>query len=146
MNDKRQLIPALGLLATFVAAIYMVVQLGAQAANPAGDFSSAAVAEVRDGEGRLLLSGPFQLSEEDDDDIERKAVLMPTGVVADAAGAAEVEFSRSAPALQEIEFSVRNVLPGTTMTFAIDGTEVATATADASGRAKVELEIRLAGS
>ena len=35
-----------------------------------------------------------------------KAVLKPTGVDADAAGEAEVEFSKAAPATQEIEFFV----------------------------------------
>ena len=40
------------------------------------------------------ISGQFQVADEDDDDVERKAVLAPTGVDADATGEAEVEFSR----------------------------------------------------
>ncbi len=90
MNDKRQMIPAVGLLATFVAAVYMVVQLSGQTTAPTGDFTNAAVAEVRDAQGQAVLSGQFQGSDEDDDDVERKAVLAPTGVDADAAGEAEV--------------------------------------------------------
>lgn len=81
MNNKRQMIPAVGLLATFVAAVYMVVQLRAQTTSPTGDFTKATLAEVRDAQGQVILSGQFQLAEEDDDDVERKAALGPTGVV-----------------------------------------------------------------
>ena len=145
MKDK-QLIPAVGLLATVVAAGYMVVQLNGQTSTPSADFTNAASAEVRDAQGQIVLSGPFQVADEDDDDVERKAVLAPTGVDADATGAAEVEFSKDAPAIQEIEFSIRNVSPNTGFTFVIDGTAVATATADRRGRAKVDLDVRIPGT
>lgn len=146
MNDKRQLIPAAGLLATFIAAVYMVVQLNGQTASPTGDFTNAARAEVRDAQGQVILSGQFQRVDEEDDDIERKATLAPTGVDADAAGEAEVEFSKAAPAQQEVEFSVRHVAAGAVLTFAIDGTDVATATADRRGRAEVEVDVRMPGA
>lgn len=146
MNDTRQVIPAVGLLATCVAAGYMVVQLSAQTTSPTGDFTNAALAEVRDAQGQVILSGPFQFVEEDDDDVERKAALAPTGVDADAAGEAEVEFRTAAQAEQEVEFSVRNVLTGAVLTFVIDGIDVATATADARGRAEVELDVRMPGT
>ena len=141
--DKRQMIPAVGLVATVVAAVYMVVQLNGQTAQPTADFTNAALAEVRNAEGQAILSGQFQLVEEEDDDVERKATLAPTGVDADATGEAEIEFSKAAPAEQEVEFSVRNVAPGAVLTFVIDGTEVATATADRAGRAEVELDVRM---
>jgi hypothetical protein len=146
MKDKRQVIPVAGLLATVAAAVYMVVQLSGQSASSTGDFTNAASAEVRDAQGQVILSGPFQLVEEDDDDIERKATLAPTGIDADAAGEAEIEFSKAAPADQEVEFSVRNVAAGAVLTFVIDGTEVATATADARGRAEIELDVRMPGT
>ena len=146
MNDKRQMIPAVGLLATVVAAVYMVVQLSAQTPGPTGDFTSAALAEVRDAQGQVILSGKFQLVEEDDDDVERKAALAPAGVDADASGEAEIEFSRANPAEQEVEFSVRNVPAEAVLTFVIDGTVVATATADARGRAEVEFDVRMPGT
>lgn len=146
MKDKRQMIPVAGLLVTVVAAVYMVVQLSGQTASSTGDFTNAAIAEVRDAQGQIILSGPFQLVEEDDDDIERKATLAPTGVDTDATGEAEVEFSKAAPANQEVEFSVRNVAAGAVLTFVIDGTEVATARADARGRAEVELDVRMPGT
>ena len=141
--DRRQLIPAAGLAAIGISAVYMVVQLNAQTPGPAGDFTNAARAEVRTAQGQVMLSGSFQAVEEEDDDIERKAVLAPTGVDADAAGDAEVEFSKAAPVQQEVEFSVRNVPAGAVLTFVIDGTVVATATADKEGRAEVELDVRL---
>jgi hypothetical protein len=143
MNDKRQMIPAAGLLATMAFAAYMVVQLQGQTPPPAGDFTNATLAEVRDSQGQIVLSGHFQLVDEEDDDLERKAVLAPTGREANATGEAEVEFSRNGPAEQEVEFSLRNVSPGTAFTFAIDGVDLGTATADARGRAEVELELRM---
>jgi hypothetical protein len=147
MRDKRQMIPAVGLLATVVAAVYMVVQLSAQMTSPTADFTNAALAEVRDAQGQVILSGQFQVAEEEDDDVvERKVVLAPTAVDADATGEAEVEFSKYAPAEQEVEFSVRNVSPGAVLTFAIDGTAVATAKADGRGRAEVELDVRMPGT
>ena len=144
--DKRQMIPAVGLLATVVTAVYMVVQLNGQTAGATGDFTNAALAEVRDAQGQVILRGQFQLVEEEDDDVERKATLATTGVYADARGEAEVEFTKAAPAEQEVEFSVRNVPAGTALTFVIDATEVASATADARGRADVELDIRMPGA
>ena len=146
MFERRQIIPAAGLLATMAAAVYMVVQLSAQTATPSADFTNAALAEVRDAQGQVLLRGQFQLADEEDDDIERKAVLAPTGVDADAGGDAEVEFSKNAPATQEVEFSVRNISPGAVLTFTIDGVDVATATVDARGRAGIERDVRTPGA
>jgi hypothetical protein len=114
MKSMRQVIPAAGLFATAIAAVYMVVQLNAQTTLASGDLTNAAVAEVRDAQGQLILSGQFQVAEEDDDDVERRATLAPTGIEPDAAGEAEIEFSKAAPAEQEVEFSVRNVTAGAT--------------------------------
>ena len=146
MNDKRQAISVVGLLATIAAAVYMVVQLNAQEKARPGDFTNAATAEVRDAPGQVVLRGQFVLADEEDDDIERKAALQPTGVDADAAGEAEVEFARAAPTKQEIEFSVRNLQAGVVFTFVIDGIDVATATADRRGRAEVEVDVPLPGT
>jgi hypothetical protein len=140
MTDKRQLIPLAGLIATIALAIYMVAQLEAQTPALAGNFSNAAIAEVRDAQGQVILRGQFAAVEEDDDDVERKATLTPSGGDSDAAGEAEVETSRGTPAQQEIEFSIRNVEPGAVYTFAIDGQDVGTATADRRGRAELEIE------
>ncbi len=144
MTEKRQLIPIGGLLATIAMAAYMVAQLNGQPAS--GDFTNAVTAEVRDAQGQVVLRGQFAVAEEDDEDTERKAALEPTGIDPDAAGDAEVEFSKEAPSEQEVEFSIRNVEPGVVFTFVIDGTDVATATADGRGRAEVELDIAIPGA
>lgn len=140
MADKRQWIAAAGLLATVAFATYRVVQLDAQA-GPAGDYTNAAVAEVRDAQGQIVLRGQFVVEDEDDDDVERKARLDPTGTDPDATGEAEVEFDKATPVNQEIEFSIRNVEPGGVFTFVIDGQDVATATANGRGRAEADLDV-----
>ena len=146
MKDKRQAIAIVGLLATIAAAVYMVVQLNGQERAPAGDFTNAATAEVRDAQGQVVLRGLFALTDEEDDDIERSANLEPTGIDADAGGEAEVEFSKAAATEQEIEFSVRNLEVGGMFTFVIDGVDVAMATADRRGRAEVELDVPIPGA
>ena len=145
MTERRQWIPAAGLLGTMAFAVYMVVQLNAQTPAAAGDYSNAATAEVRDAQAQVVLQGQFSVAtdeaDEDDDEVERKAELKPTGVDPDAAGEAEVEYTKAHQAKQEIEFSIRNVQPGATYTFVIDGKEVATAAANAKGVAEVEFEV-----
>jgi hypothetical protein len=147
MSNLRKFVPVAGLLTAIVVVIYMVVQLTAQGTtNLSANFTNAAVAEVKDAQGHVVLQGQFVPVEEDDDDIERKAILKPAGSDADAAGEAEVEFAKSAPATQEVEFSVSGLQPGGTFTFVIDGQEVATATADRSGKAEVEIDVRMPGA
>ena len=143
MSNKRQIIPIAGLLATIAIAIYFVVQLNAQGTGPSGNLTNAAVAEVRNAQGQVVLQGQFAQADEDDDDVERKAVLKPTGIDADAAGEAEVEFARTSPAVQEVEFSISGVEIGSTLTFVIDGQEIGTATADRRGRAELEVDVRM---
>ena len=146
MRNKRQVIPAVGLLGIAAFAGYMVVQLSAQAAPVTGNFTNAAMAEVKDAQGQVILRGTFQQVAEEDDDVERKATLEPTGIDADAAGEAEVEFARDAPAEQEVEFSIRNVAPGSVLTFTIDGTQVGTAKAESNGEAELELDVRMSAA
>jgi hypothetical protein len=145
MKDKRQIIPVGGLLSIVVAAVLMVVRLSGQTAAPTGDFTNAALAEVRSADGQVVLSGNFQQVDEEDDDVERKAVLTPSAVDPDAAGEAEIEFPKARPAEQEIGFSVRNLPPNAAFTFVIDGVEIGKATSNARGRAELEIDVRPAG-
>ena len=145
MKDKRQLIPITGLLLCMVMVTYMLARLSGQAAAPTGDFTNASIAEVRDAQGQVVLQGQFVASDEQDDDVERKARLTSTGGAA-ATGEAEVEFATAAPAVQEVEFSVRGLQPGATFTFVIDGQEVGAATANERGRAAIELDVRMPGT
>ena len=140
MADRKQWIALGGFFGTLAIVVYVVVGLNAQA--PAGNFSEAQLAEVRDAQGQVILSGTFALVPEDDDDIERKATLAPTGIDPDASGEAEVEVPKAAGSAQEVEFSITNVHPDTTYTFLIDGQPVATAKADRKGKAEAEVETR----
>lgn len=142
MSNTRQMIPIAGLAGTFGFAVYMVTQLHAQTGVPAADFTNAAIAEVQDGQGQIVLRGEFAVAgEQDEDDVERKAALQATGTNADAGGEAEVEFAKSSPAQQEIEFSVRNLPPRTSVTFLIDGHVIGQATVDRRGRAELEVDV-----
>ena len=145
-----QWIPVGGLLATTIAAGYMVVQLSAQsAAQPTAqqiDFTNAATAQVKDAQGQIVLEGPFMAPVEEDGGLERRATLAPTGVDPDAAGEAEVEYATGTPTVQEVEFSVENLTPAATFTFAIDGTDVASAKANRRGHVEVELNVRMPGA
>ena len=145
---NNQIIPVIGLLATMGAAGYMVVQLNAQATAIQGDFSTATIAEVRDAQGVVVLRGTFATVDEDDDDVERKAVLEQAGADTGGSGTAEIEISmrNGVPGEQEIEFEVRNLAPRTPLTFAIDGRDVATATTSDRGSAEVELDVPVAGA
>jgi hypothetical protein len=117
-------------------------QNAAQNPQEAVDFTKAMVAEVRNAQGQVVLTGKFVVIEEEDDDIERKATLTPTSVDADALGEAEVEVDRTGnPRRQEVEFSVANVQPGAVFTLLIDGRVVATVTADSRGRASHERDV-----
>jgi hypothetical protein len=144
MRSNSQWIPLGGLFATIVVSVYMVVQLDAQT-PPTADFRNAAVVEVRNAQGQVVLEGRFAAPVEEDGGLERRATLAPTGVDADAAGEAEVEFAKTAPTEQEVEFSVKNLPAGAAFTFVVDGGEVATATTDRRGRAEVELSLEMPG-
>jgi len=146
MKDTRQWLTVGGFIATIAIAVYMVMRLNAQA-DPelTGNFTKAAVAEVHDSHGQMVLRGEFALVEEEDEDIERKAALKATGIDADAAGEAEVEFPKTAVKIQEIEFTVTGLAAGATYTFVIDGQRVGTAAADKAGKAELELEAKMPG-
>ena len=146
MSDKRQLIPIAGFFATAAFATYMVVQISGQAPSPvAGNFTNAGLAQVKDAQGQVVLQGPFVMADEDDDDTERKAKLKST-VGTKASGEAEVEFAKSAPATQELEFSARGLPAGAAFTFVIDGQTIATVTTDRQGNAEAELDIKIPGT
>ena len=143
MTMTRQWIPIGGLLATIAAGSYGVVHLHGQAQAPTADFTKASAVQVKNAQGQIVLQGEFQAAVEEDGGLERRAVLAPTGVDADAAGEAEVEFAKSGATRQEVEFAVRNVEPGVIFTFVIDGIDVASATSTQRGRAEVELDVRM---
>jgi hypothetical protein len=143
MTITPQWIPIGGLLATIAAASYGVVHLHGQTRTATADFTKATTVQVRNAQGQIVLQGDFQSPVEEDGGLERRASLAPTGVDADAAGEAEIEFAKTGATRQEVEFTVRNVEPGVNFTFVIDGIDVASATSNQRGRAEVELDVRM---
>ena len=145
--NRFQWIPITGLLATMAVAVYMVVQLSAQGTEvQAGDYRNASVAEVHDAQGQVVLRGPFELVEEDDDDTERKAPLEAAGPDADASGEAEVEYSKTNPSQQEVEFSIRNLEPAASYSLVIDGAALGMVQTDQKGRAEFDLDVKAPAS
>jgi hypothetical protein len=145
MRSLRQLIPRTVLPVVIIVAAAVVIQLDGQVTTTS-DFTNPATAEVRDASGQVVLRGQFEAQQEDDDDIERKARLTATGIDADAAGEAEVEFAKAEPAIQEIEFSARNLTANAAFTFVIDGRDIGTATSDRRGRVELELNVGTSGA
>jgi len=144
MKNIWQVIPFGALIASAVAGS-IVVALDGQTPSPVGDFRNAAIAQVRDAQGQVVLQGQFAPPVEEDGGLERLAILAAAGADSDAAGEAEVEFTTATPIAQEVEFSVQKLAPAATFVFVIDGIEVATATTDRNGRAEVELDVRMPG-
>lgn len=143
MMQTRRALTVMTAWATLAVAACTSTQVNGQTAIPTGDFTGAVWAEVRDGQGQILLRGQFALVEEDDDDVERKAALEPIGVDPDARGEAEVEFDPVAPAVQEVEFEAHNLEPRTAYTVVIDGIVIATGLSNTRGELEVEMDIRM---
>jgi hypothetical protein len=142
---KKSILATTGLAA--IAALYFGSAAGAQsAAPPPVDLRNAAVAEMRDGQGQVILKGDFTSVDEDDDDTERKAVLKAVSANAKGSGNAEIEFAKAGAKEQEVEFAGRDLTPGASYVLAIDGHEVATATTDKSGRLEIEVKVPLPGA
>ena len=143
MIAKHQLTLVMGLCLAVAIGGYMAVR-GAAQATEAFDYSNAGMAEVHDAQGQVVLRGQFSTTDTDPNDLERKAVLSPTGVVTDASGEAEIEVSGSGvKRRQEIEFEVQNLQPGAVFTFIIDGRGLATVTTDRRGKAEYERAVPL---
>jgi hypothetical protein len=141
---KKPILATASLIA--IAALYFGSGAAAQASAPQPvDLRNAAAAEMRDGQGQVILKGDFTSVDEDDDDTERKAALKPV-TNTKASGDAEIEFAKNQPKEQEVEFAGRDLIPGATYTLAIDGHDVATATADKSGRLEIEVNVPLPGA
>ena len=144
MKTKVEMFSLAGLMAIIAAASVAVVQLsGQQAWAVRGDFRNATVAEVHDGQGRVLLRGSFAPVDTDDEgEVERLAPLKPESHDVTASGEAEVEYEADTPANQEVEFTLKGLPAGSDVSLVIDGQQVATAKADQRGRVSVELAVK----
>ena len=144
MNKKLQIAAIASLLAVIAFATTAVVQLsGEPAAQITGDFRNAAVAEVHNAQGQVLLRGEFAVVDADDaGEVERHATLTSSAQDVRATGEAEVEYQSDKPTEQEVELTVRGLAAGTAITFMIDGQRVGTATADRRGGVEIELTVK----
>ena len=128
---------AVGMAITVAVAVATVINLsGNQMANGTGDFRNVTTAEVRDAGGKILLRGTFAADNSGGNDVERGARLAPTPDGGQAAGEAEIEYSKDKPSVQEIEFEVTGVPARAIVTLVLDGKDVISATADDNGRPK----------
>jgi hypothetical protein len=130
------------MIATVAVAVGMLVHLeGQKRSEVSADFRNAAVAEIRDSQGAVLLRGNFTAAAGDDDEIDRKAALTATEHGGAATGNAEVEYRKDGATTQEVEFQVRQAPPHAVLTLVIDGTTVINTTADEQGRAEAEADV-----
>ena len=146
MGSTRPWIPIGGLLVVLIGAVYAAAEMNEQGQAPAGDFTNAATAEVKGAQGQILLQGQFGAPVDEDGGLERRAILQAAVAGSNADGEAEVEHAKTSATVQEVEFNVRQLQPGVSVTFVIDGKKIATATTDRQGRAEVELDVPMPGS
>jgi hypothetical protein len=97
--------------------------------------------EIRDASGQVVLAGSFSESTDVGGERERFAQLSPTGVDADAKGAAEVEIKTGAGAIaeQELEIGIEHLAAGASFKLFIDGQEVTSFTTNSRGEAELEM-------
>lgn len=118
---------------------------GENAPKVSGDFRNAATAEVQDAQGQPMLRGSFEpVQDGDKGEVERLAKLAPVTPGSNATGEAEVEYQTDNPSKQEIELKATGVAAGTKVSLVIDGTTVASATADKDGTVELEVETKAA--
>jgi hypothetical protein len=142
MTSKVPKLAAAGLAVTAAFAVSMVINLsGNQVANIVGDFRNATTAEVRDAQGKVLLRGTFAAATGNSDEVERGATLTATPDGGQASGEAEIEYTKSKPNVQEIEFEVSGMPARAIVTLVLDGKDVISATADDKGKAKAEFDV-----
>jgi hypothetical protein len=146
MGTTRQWSPIGGLLVVLFGAVYAAAEMNERTQAPAGDYTNAIMAQVKDAQGQVLLQGQFGAPVDEDGGLERRATLQPAVAGSNADGEAEVEHAKTGVTMQEVEFNVRRLLPGISVTFVIDGNEIATATTDREGRAEVELDVPMPGN
>jgi hypothetical protein len=146
--NKTQIALLSALVAVCAAATIAAVQLnGEQASSIAGDFRNAAVAEVHDTQGHVLLRGTFAPVESDDEgEVERLATMTAASPEVTASGEAELEYEKNAPSEQEVELTLTGVTAGAEINFLIDGQRVATTRADQRGRVAVEVAVKAGGN
>jgi hypothetical protein len=144
VKNSVQALSIAGLVITMAFGAFSIVELkGQQASQVTGDFRNAAMAEIRDAQGQVLLSGTFAPVDADDrGEVERLAKLSAANTSIKATGEAEVEYQTETPTDQEVEFAAEGIAAGTDVTFVIDGTTVGTAKANSKGKVEIEIAVK----
>ena len=146
-TTTRTVSVAAAIVTIAIVAVTAVQLSGQRAAQVTGDFRNAATAEVVDAQGQPLLRGSFEAVDGGDKgEVERLAKLAPVVAGSTASGEAEVEYQVDDPATQEIELQATGMPAGAQASLVIDGTTIATATANKSGKVEVELKVRSAAA
>jgi hypothetical protein len=140
VNSDIKSLAAAGIVTAALAVVLGVADLSsARTIQLTGDFRNAAIAEVQDAQGQVLLRGEFAPIDADDKgEVERHAKLGAIAAGLTASGEAEVEYQADKPNEQEVEVSVTGLAPGTSVKFVIDGQQITTGTADKRGRFEFE--------
>jgi hypothetical protein len=135
---------AIGGVLAMALAVVAIVQAGSSPViQISGDLKNAAVAEVHDAQGQVLLRGNFVPVDADDEgEVERLAALSATAPGVTGSGEAEVEYQTDTPDVQEVELALAGMTPGVEVALVIDGARITSAKADSKGRVEVEIEVR----
>jgi hypothetical protein len=107
-----------------------------------GDLAAAKLVEIKDAAGQIVLSGNFVVENKQGNDVEGKALLTGTGIIAGAKGEAEFEVSSSSSGgmEKELELSVGKLTPETSFSILVNGQQVATFMTNQHGVAKLEMK------
>ncbi|HEY0099533.1 MAG TPA: hypothetical protein VGB76_11340 [Pyrinomonadaceae bacterium] len=139
-------LPVVVMFLTFGYAALAIVRSSAgelkQPLPPSLDnLAASRLVEIRDVDGRVVLSGNFTLTTKRDGEIEGAAPLTASGVDPDAEGVAEIEISNEKNNVveKELEIEVRNLAANSSYNLFIDGEQAATFKTNPRGVAELEL-------
>ncbi|HZS04231.1 MAG TPA: hypothetical protein VFD58_05295 [Blastocatellia bacterium] len=127
------------------AVVYSNPQKIRQALPPGlNHLSEARLVEVKDADGKVILTGHFPATGDHKNEIERTATLAGTGVDPDAKGKAEIELVKKDGgfAKEELEITVERLAPSAGFRLYVDGNEVSAFTTSRGGKASLKFSSR----
>jgi hypothetical protein len=143
--QTKKLFSLVSLISLFAFAAINVISGEVQEVKQAlpaslSNLAEVQTVEVKDADGRLILSGKFGSPEQSSKEIERQTALTPTDVMPKAKGVAEIEISTDSASFteQELELSVKHLSAGAKFYLFIDGQEIASFTTNHQGKAELE--------
>jgi hypothetical protein len=143
--QTKKLFSLLGMIALFAFAAINVISSEVHEVKQAlpgslNNLAEVKTLEIKDADGRLILSGHFGSPKPSSDELERQTVLTATDVMPKAKGVAEIEISNTRASFteQELELSVKQLSAGAEFYLFIDGQEVASFTTNHQGKAELE--------